>query len=336
MKTLDFVINHKKEVQSILYDPEVNLILNQSKNLIKFEKKSYQIPQVIQENLDYFVLNMPDATWETFDSSKVRLTSEITKKSIEENDPIILQKSSYFKDRLSNSIAKYKYQKANQILNLHNEFIKTETNEVITLNLSKLSNQLGASTLLFTKDNNITYLVQGSRTTENRNRWAPSGSGSFDFFIPKEKMSFKDYCLIQAKRELKEESNLKEKEILNIAICGFGRYIYRYGKPEIFCVATSSKMSDEIEIRAEEWDYQDRNEIRTFKIKGDITKKNLLEKLHDFKLLLENTATSTPLSNEFEQQVSGPLYWNVCFALDFFKAQPDEFIANFFSKKVKV
>ncbi|WP_143542324.1 hypothetical protein [Robiginitalea sediminis] len=306
-------------VQSILYNPQVNLLLETSENRIVWENKRYEVHNAIKENLPYFILKMIGANKETFDSPKVRMKTELDLACIQEGRDIILQKSSYFRDRLSNTLANYMvYKNGSLLLDLRSEEFLMDR-KVKPLSESGLSNQLGASALLFTSDKKIVYLKQGQRSNESTGRLAPAGSGSFDIDANwGSDIRFKDYCKIHAKRELKEESNLKEEEVISLEICGFGRYLYRCGKPEVFCVATTTKKSEQINIRVVEWDYQDKRIVMTQHIEA-WTKDGVLKALNELLLHLERT-NSRP---ELKDDVSGPLYWNVLFARDYLSAKSE-------------
>lgn len=325
-------IDFRNSKQAIIYNPKVNLLLNEAKNTVAMLEEPFAIHPIAKNNLIYLFRKMPDWSSETFDSAKVRLTQELTEELLTTSTPIKLQKSSYFKDRLSNSLANYKLaQDKYIILNLRDEFINPRTNKILSLTESRLSNQLGASTLLFTSDNKIIFLMQGKRTNENKKRWAPSGSGSFDFVSPKPGQLFADYCLEQAKRELCEESNIKENDIKKIAICGFGRYVYRNGKPEVFCLATTLRKSTDIHIRLKEWDYQDKSKINAFELPEKLNKANLMLGLEAFIAHLKVITTKVPSGNREEDSVSGPLYWNVKFTYEYVKSKDEGSIASFFN-----
>jgi len=243
--------------QSIIYSPSLNIVIEHGNNPIYLEQKLFEIHPIIKKMLPLFVMRMPDSKLDTFDSKKVRLSSDLSKRFIEEPQCVQLQKTSYFRDRLSNSLANYRISLDGRIfLELRDEVI--ENRKLIPLRTSHMSNQLGGSVILITKNGTITYLKQGNRTAENAGRPSPAGSGSFDIMKKPqmESVSFQEYAKLQTKRELKEECGLTDAEIIDIQICGFGRYLYRNGKPEIFCIASTSRDSNRIAPPVREWDYQ--------------------------------------------------------------------------------
>lgn len=299
--------------QAILYDPDINSILEFGNNPISYNPKSFQIHPLIKEMLVVFIAKMPETSIDTFDDDKVRLHSDITKSFIYSRDKIYLQKTSYYKDRLSNTLANYTVRlDGRTILDLRKENYDSNNRTLSGLRESKLSNQLGGSVILVTIDSTIVMLRQGNRTDENSGRLSPAGSGSFDLLKPPSKfntVSFQDYSRDQVKRELKEECGLKISDIKNIQICGFGRYLYRNGKPEVFCIAFTDKTSSSIEIPVSEWDYQQKEKV-CHSFDGEFNKENLISALR----ILRNKICHK--DNGYEN-ACGPLYWNIVFAIEY-------------------
>lgn len=302
-------INSFKE-QSIIYSPPLNMAIEYGNNPIYLEKKLFEIHPIIKKMLPLFVMRMPDSKLDTFDSKKVRLCSDLFKEFIEESQCVQLQITSYFRDRLSNSLANYRISlDGRTFLELRGEVI--ENRKLIPLRTSHMSNQLGGSVILITKNGTILYLKQGNRTAENAGRPSPAGSGSFDIMKKSymESISFQDYVKLQTKRELKEECGLTDADIIDIQICGFGRYLYRNGKPEIFCIASTSRDSNRIAPPLKEWDYQQKTPMFET-IHGVVNKINTIAALE---------ALEQKMNRRDNQLVNacGPLYWNVIFAKEY-------------------
>lgn len=296
--------------QVIMFSPEVNRLLQSASNRIRFTRRDYEVHPIIRRMLPIFLFKLPEARLDTTDDAKVGLRTDLVPEVLASAEPVFLQKSSYFRDRLSNTLANYRVVLDGRVLlNLRHEAVDS-SNRLISLKESKLSNQLGASTLLVTADGAIVFLRQGNRTAENAGRLAPAGSGSFD--LPRRfrqlDVSFQDFARSEATRELCQECGLRSEEILAIQICGFGRYLYRNGKPEVFCIASTTRDSHSIAIPVREWDYQ-QVEVERQPISGALTARNVVQALAQ---LIERMESR---SHGFEA-VSGPLYWNAKFALD--------------------
>lgn len=303
--------------QAIIFNPAVNLVLNAASNPIVFNKERFEVHPMINEMLPLFISRMPEVGLDTSDDAKVRLFTDVTKDLLKRGGKVHLQETSYFRDRLSNTLANYRVRlEGREILNLRSETV-TADGRLVSLKESLLSNQLGGSTLLVTSDATIVYLRQGNRVRENHGRLAPAGSGSFDLppVRSRANLTFQTFARHEALRELREECGLSPEDVSCIQICGFGRYLYRNGKPEVFCIATTFRDSHSIKVPAREWDFQQRKvEIQGFE--GDVTSANVVRGLDALRIRLEGGEAG------FEQ-VSGPLYWNVLFARDYL-AQLDQ------------
>lgn len=308
--------------QSIIYSPSLNMVIENGNNPINLEQKLFEIHPLIRKMLPLFIMRMPDAKLDTFDSKKVRLNSELSKEYIENSEVVQLQRTSYFRDRLSNSLANYRVTlDGRNFLELRREVVEVvdEKRKLISLREPQLSNQLGGSVILITRNGTITFLKQGNRTAENAGRPSPAGSGSFDLVKKSaiESLTFQKYAKQETKRELKQECGLTESDIIDIQICGFGRYLYRNGKPEIFCIASTSRESNLIAPPVREWDYQQK--VPMFEVMNGVSKKeNTIKALESLKKKLDSN--NTQLDN-----ACGPLYWNVIFAKEYLeKISPEK------------
>jgi hypothetical protein len=108
------------------------------------------------------------------------------------------------------------------------------------------SNQLGASTLAFTRDGYLMLVYQTRRNAHSGGKIAPSGSGSLDWEDVTAVTSgdFLDVVRRGAARELIEESGLEGHRDFAVDVVAseyvlpyaFSRIIRRAGKPEFFCL----------------------------------------------------------------------------------------------------
>ena len=189
---------------------------------------------------------------------KLRLCSDLT---IDLSTSVIVQETDYLSSLMTDQLAfRRVFKRTDNQDVLHSgtdDFIKI-ANSVPTLiplsQASGISNQLGASTLAFTKDGLITIVGQTKQNAQSVNRLAPSGSGSLDWEDVEhcEKDDFLHLIKLGAARELVEECGLDGLISIEqfarryIAIYGFSRMIHRAGKPEFFCVAALPFHSAEI------------------------------------------------------------------------------------------
>ncbi|WP_414828528.1 hypothetical protein [Alteromonas sp. H39] len=295
--------------QAVIYNHDANLMLEHGNNPLKVIDGKFQLHPLIYQLLPVFIMKMPEARLDTSDDAKVRLASDIDLNLICNDSPVNVQRTSYFRDRLSNTLANYLVKLDGRvILDLRNTEVITREGYFYSLRESSLSNQLGGSVLLFTADATIIVLSQGNRTAENAGRLAPAGSGSFDPLSDKamEAMTFQDYARQEISRELTEECGLKKSDLHNVQLCGFGRYLYRNGKPEVFGIATTTKTSNEIKVPVREWDYQQKR-VKIIPLWGDLSKDSAISALKKMVEDIENKV-------EGFENTSAPLYWNVLFA----------------------
>lgn len=117
---------------------------------------------------------------------------------------------------------------------------------------SSVNNEIGVSTLAFTKDRYLVLWNQNAMAQSSGNLLVPSGSGSADWSDIVED-SFTQSIQKGMSRELKEESSLKDLsagQIGETRIIGFFRWIRKAGKPEFVGI---TKMNAEwLDIKPEE------------------------------------------------------------------------------------
>lgn len=298
--------------QAIVYNPAVNRLLESSSNPVVFTEVTFDVHPLIRELLPWFILSMPETKMDTSDDAKVRLYTDITVDLLQSRGKVHLQRTSYFRDRLTNTLANYRVRlDGREILNLRHEAVEADQ-RLVSLKESTLSNQLGCSTLLVTSDCTIVFLRQGNRVTENAGRLAPAGSGSFDLPKQRSDLNFQVFARDEARRELCEECGLLPGDGVAIQLCGYGRYLYRNGKPEVFCIAVTRRDSQSIKVPLREWDYQQRC-VECHSFDGNLCAANAVLGLDA--LLLRLAAGGRGF-----EQVSGPLYWNVLLARDYLAA----------------
>lgn len=301
----------KPKNQAIIFSKEVNSKLEFSSNNLFILKESYELPFIVKHFSKFLIKELRKTNvWKstTTNDDKVKLCNDISLDILNHKKDISIQKTNYFKDRLSNTLANYQIDHNNdEFINLRKEFVLRD-GKLISLTDSKLSNQLGGSSILVCKEG-IVLLTQNN-TNENPDSLSPSGSGSFDFKNPHDFKTFQKFAKYEAARELIEECGLL-REDLEIQLCGYGRYIYRNGKPEIFCIASTTKSWNELKPSLHERLYQKKS-IKTIEIEGEINRVNTIK-------LLEKLTVDCEEQREPCKNANGPLYWNLLFALEYLK-----------------
>jgi len=189
---------------------------------------------------------------------KIRLAGDV---SATPGATIQVQKTDYLSSLMTDQLAFLRvYQKSDDKMELNHgteDFVKVENGKLRLASISEadnISNQIGASTIAFTKDGLITIVYQTKQNAQSQDRLAPSGSGSLDWDDTgsDRTASFLEVVKRGAARELIEECGLvdqvdPEKFLAqSMHIYGFARMVHRAGKPEFFCVAAIPFTSTEI------------------------------------------------------------------------------------------
>jgi hypothetical protein len=320
--------------QAMWTDPVVNRVIDEGDNKIDYVKKLRPVDPRVSSFLPQFILGLRNertrAGLGTFDEKKLGLLTDITLDVLNRKGKIVIQRTSYFRDRLSNGLLNWRVRLKGRVAFdfVDGAFVRVKQPDGSTvwqlkdLANSELSNQLGASALLITSDAYVVYLMQAGRSAENADKLAPSGSGSFDGDNIKSflKQSLQQFVRAEMTRELCEECGLRREDIAAVQICGFGRYLYRAGKPEFFCVATTSKTYNDVSVPTRELDWQHKSKYGmrlTLDRSAGIAsvRSELAEGLEKHASELENNHATRP--------VSGPLLWNIRVAVDYLRHASD-------------
>ncbi|MHA7261735.1 hypothetical protein ACX80W_00885 [Arthrobacter sp. TMN-37] len=119
------------------------------------------------------------------------------------------------------------------------------------LGSSWLFNGIGTSVLAFSSDAKLLIVRQSARNANSPGLLAPSGSGSLE---PKDFMGTSPIPLSQlaangANRELFEEGSVAPHEVIQSSFLGFGRWLEKAARPELFTLSFLSVHSDELQRR---------------------------------------------------------------------------------------
>ena len=192
---------------------------------------------------------------------KLGLRTEIDSAWINSGQPVVMQRTRYFFDRTTNSVLDrdvWSRSRGHRVWRGRDHFI-SDDNRLIRLERAGASNQLGGSTLMIDQSRQVHLTLQTSTSAESPDLLAPSGSGSFDLIryrarvARRDSLTFQQFCRGEIERELFEETDLKASELeLRTFLIGFGRYLYRGGKPEIFAVSALRRKAAEARVSGAE------------------------------------------------------------------------------------
>jgi len=187
---------------------------------------------------------------------KLGLRTEIDSAFVAGAAPAVLQRTCYFFDRTTNDVLSktvHSRSRGYRVWRGRDHFI-SDDERLIRLERAAASNQLGGSTILVDQSRNVYLTRQASTSAESPGLLAPTGSGSFDLasyqsrVAKRPNLSFQEFCRVEIERELFEETDLRFRELeLRTFLIGFGRYLYRGGKPEIF--AASALRRDAVQMK---------------------------------------------------------------------------------------
>ena len=117
---------------------------------------------------------------------------------------------------------------------------------------SWLLNGIGTSALAFTSDGMLVVIGQDQRNMNSNAQLAPSGSGALEptDMGGSDSLPLKVVAANGGNRELREESSTQERDILSSHFLGFGRWLNKAGRPELFTLTFLSVDSHALRARA--------------------------------------------------------------------------------------
>ena len=186
-----------------------------------------------------------------FNSRKVRLQS-LTLDETADSKKIrtVIQRTDYFKTLVTNDITGEKYVERDSGAVVYDgvSFVVRE-GVLLSLEDSPCSNQIGASTLAFTRDGYALIQCQTHFSAQSPSQLVPSGSGSADERDLKGiSNDFRQFIVRAVERELREECGLARREDVRLRtdVIGFYRLMTRGGKPEFVCVTVMDATSSDV------------------------------------------------------------------------------------------
>jgi hypothetical protein len=294
---------------------------------IVIDSEAFSIPDVVEKYADDVIGRLSSGV---VNDKKVRLCTDLQR--IEHDGPIRLQRTCYFDDRVTNNFAKYRLRSGEETI-LGHRFMVDRGSLVELEHASDLSNQLGGSTLLLTVDKVLVLSEQARGSQENASRFASTGSGSFDWLhlvrLKKERdeLRFSEFAISEIERELTEEVAFDPGIEHRTFLVGYGRYLYRNGKPEVFGLSVSKQSSRTLHVRHEEWDFLEKKLDTTSCVQA-LTSRSVLDGL---KSLMQRRIAS-PMNSD---RMSVPLLMNIETSIDYLEAKLAEgldVIAEFYNE----
>lgn len=213
-----------------------------------------------------------------FNSPKIRLCNNIT---IDYDRPIYLSETDYCSSLITDQLAfQMVYLDGPEKTLIHDGysgFLNSVDDTLLPLeSANRMSNQIGASTLAFSRDGTLLLVQQSRKNSQSVGLIAPSGSGSLDWEDIDKKNNFFDIVETGASRELVEECGL---DIIDgagdyripsgvvaahyLRVYAFSRMLHRGGKPEFFCISVlplDAFVIEEAKLSKDEKEYTSRKD----------------------------------------------------------------------------
>jgi hypothetical protein len=173
-----------------------------------------------------------------FNAKKVRISSEPLLDDRGMLTAVDVQATRYFDTLITNdslSFALWSKRNHSDVFNGHEFCFPNRT--IPECSESPCTNQVGASTLAVTADGYLIITEQGRQSNIAPGHLTSSGSGSADWRDIQGQTDLQEFVKNFAGRELLEECGLRREDIEWLRIIGYGRFLYRGGLPQFFCLA---------------------------------------------------------------------------------------------------
>lgn len=238
----------------VAVNASVGAELDQGSHGIEVQEDRYDWPEELQMAAKLARRTMNRLT---LNEHKLGLRTEIDSVFMAGNRPVVMQRTRYFFDRTTNSVLDkdvWSRSREQRVWRGRDHFI-SEDDRLIRLERAGASNQLGGSTLVIDQSRQVYLTMQAATSAESPDLLAPSGSGSFDLLryraraTRRKSLTFQQFCRGEVERELLEETALKANALeLRTFLIGFGRFLYRGGKPEVFGVSALRRETAEARV----------------------------------------------------------------------------------------
>ena len=279
---------------------EVNRMLGECALPIRAKPHPYVLPRILRP----YLLKVINERKPSFNEAKVRLATDLTPQSFGGEELLVIQKTDYFKGRLTNESIHRRFMERTASGELVPAYrmlgLLVDCDGLVPLSRSSLSNHIGVTSLLITADNHLVLQLQGSANLIDPRYLALGGSGSVDWddYLREFELAGENNgdptlggLIIHAvEREIREETCAPQNGMKTILV-GYARYLHRGGKPEFFGITVTSSKFCELRVRpAEKSKFVD--ELMFLSFGGG--QRSLTEKISD--LVAAETLDGRPIS----------------------------------------
>ncbi|MEO0079564.1 MAG: hypothetical protein ABIK44_02655 [candidate division WOR-3 bacterium] len=298
--------------QYAIYSDEVNKLLCTTKLDTKIVRDKYHISEPVRTLAPFILRTEFQRGAAIFNSSKVRLMTDIIKETFTKHLPVSLQETDYFSSICTNEMSwKQVISRSRGTVILDGLTLISNKRILYDYAESPCSNHIGMGTLAFTLDGKMITSIQTYESAQSPGFMMPSGTGSADWSDLTPGISLQDFVTRAMERELLEECGLRGRPVPVVTeIVGFVRHVNRGYKPDFFGVSLIGVSSNELRIAKEErWFIADIIATKVTKA----TAEELGDALEQFRETHEPTFSIV-------------LYLNLCFLLSRLKEDKNLFV----------
>ena len=219
--------------------------------------EAYQLPKQLQASAPH-VLRVVNHDRLVFNGTVVGLRSDPLPPGPGPVPPIALHVARFFDAQCSNEMCTLRivHRETGEEFDPRVQLLTNAHGHLRTLAESTLADCVGVSTIAFTADDQLVLVRQTSRNTASARLLAPSGSGSLDLRDlgpgPSTAQSLQEILRRGMERELREETGVRQDEIVATRITGFARWLERGAKPEFFAITKLNVTARDLEQRRHE------------------------------------------------------------------------------------
>ena len=306
---------------TVFYSPELNDYLIKSKGIeLVLSKKGSKIQKFIFDHFDQLKLFLKIRYYGSKTSTLINENKLCLSEDIEINRPVEYHKGTYFDTILTNDIAGSEIRDK-----VHHKTVVDQQIEPLIeictgfpdcfmrISDNLLNNNIGASTIGFTSDNQLIFWIQSGAAQHSQGLIAPTGSGSCDY------EDITDNDLLQTikktmERELLEESTEKVNfdNIVETRIIGYFRWQNRGGLPQFVGITRLNLRKNELEANISEIREPNAEE------KGNLSRA-FSDSDSSTDDILAYLKTRLKLPN-----LSVPLFYNLVALIDYIEKYPDK------------
>ncbi|MCE5314152.1 MAG: hypothetical protein ABFD49_11960 [Armatimonadota bacterium] len=247
-----------------------------------------------------------------FNSLKVRMASDITPESVLRHERVKIQKTDYFSSCCTNDMIGWavRLRKSKTVVYDGMSYM-INGNALSDLSDSECSNDIGISTLVFTRDGYMILPYNSMDSAKSPGKLAPA-SGSADWKDLKGCSTLQEFVIRAMEREMVEECGLRQSndQFVRTHLTGYARYLNLGGKPEYFGVSIISDDHNRVTVARKEGPFT--KDHKMIKLRCEPNREAFIQWLND-------------TFGDVESEASFALFLSIRFLQDYIRFTPQAF-----------